>query len=376
MDGQDFKLFRWLRPVAWLYGAGVRLRNKLFDWGWLRSESFGLPVICVGNLAVGGTGKTPHTEYLVRLLRSQRLNVATLSRGYRRKTTGYVLADVQSSATSIGDEPRQMKTKFPEVRVAVDEDRCHGIRELMKLDRPQVDVVLLDDAFQHRRVKAGLNILLTDCRRLLTDDDLLPVGRLREPAEGKARAQVVVVTKCPEDIKPIDFNIITKKLDLYPWQQLFFTGLRYGRLQPVFPGRAKPAGRQDIPDKDRHVLLVTGIAQPAPLVEEMEARAAGVVHLAFGDHHEFCRRDFQRMEECFDSMQGKPCLVVTTEKDAARLKGHPLLPDRLKPYLYVLPVEIKILQNQQLAFNQTIIDYVRKNPRNRILPQGEDAHPA
>lgn len=368
MDGQDLKIFRWLRPVAWLYGVGVELRNKLFDWGWLRSESFSLPVICVGNLAVGGTGKTPHTEYLIRLLRSQRLNVATLSRGYRRKTTGYVLADVQSSVTSIGDEPRQMKAKFPDVRVAVDEDRCHGIRELMKLDKPQVDVVVLDDAYQHRRVKAGLNILLTDYHRLLTDDVLLPAGRLREPAEGKARAQVVVVTKCPEDIKPIDFNIITKKLNLYPWQQLFFTGLRYGRLQPVFPGRVKPSDRQEVLDKSKQVLLVTGIAQPAPLVKEMEERAGNVVHLAFGDHHDFNRRDFQRIEECFDSMQGKPCLVVTTEKDATRLKGHPLLPDRLKAHLYALPVEIKILQNQQLAFNQTIINYVRTNPRNRILP--------
>ena len=376
MDGQNGKIIRWLRPLAWLYGLGVWVRNKCFDWGWLRSESFDLPVICIGNLTVGGTGKTPHTEYLIRLLRNQRLNVATLSRGYRRKTKGYVLADAQSSATSIGDEPRQMKAKYPDIRVAVDEDRRHGIRELMMLTGPRVDVVLLDDAFQHRHVRAGLNILLADYHRLPCDDALLPAGRLREPFEGKDRAQVVVVTKCPDDIKPIDFNIVTKKLGLRPWQSLFFTGLRYGRPWPVFPQRARAAERPEAIGKDQHVLLITGIAQPAPLVEELQAKAAHVEHLAFGDHHDFCRKDFCLMEECFDRLEGTHRLLVTTEKDAARLKDHPLMPDRLKPYLYALPVEIKVLQNQQLAFNQTILNYVRKNPRNSSVPPGTDAHPA
>lgn len=376
MDGQDFKTTRWLRPVSWLYGTGVWIRNKLFDWGWIRSESFDLPVICIGNLAVGGTGKTPHTEYLVRLLRNQRLNVATLSRGYRRKTKGYLLADDRSDAQAIGDEPRQMKTKFPDLRVAVDEDRRHGIRELMKLTRPQVDVVLLDDAFQHRRVRAGLNILLTDCHRLLTDDALLPEGRLREPAEGKGRAQVVVVTKCPDDIKPIDFNIITKKLGLQPWQRLFFTGLRYGQPRAVFPQSAGITERPEAWGAEKQVLLITGIAQPAPLLEEIRTKAGHVDHLAFGDHHDFCRKDFRLIEERFDRLEGTRRLLLTTEKDAARLKNHPLMPERLKPYLYALPVEIKVLQNQQLTFNQTIIDYVRKNPRNRIVPPREDAHPS
>ena len=362
--------------MSWLYGLGVWVRNKLFDQGWLRSESFDMPVICIGNLAVGGTGKTPHTEYLVRLLRNQRLNVATLSRGYKRKTKGYVLADAESDALSIGDEPRQMKAKFPDLRVAVDEDRRHGIRELMKLDKPPVDVVLLDDAFQHRYVRAGLNILLTDYSRLLCDDALLPAGRLREPAEGKGRAQVVVVTKCPDDLKPIDFNIIGKKLQLYPYQQLFFSGLRYGRPRPVFPECKGPSGRPVCPDPKGEVLLVTGIAQPAPLVRELEAQAARVEHLAFGDHHDFTQRDFQQMQERFGRLTGPDRLLLTTEKDAARLKDHPLMPDELKPWLHALPVEIKILQNQQLAFNQTILNYVRKNPRNRVLPPGEDAHTA
>lgn len=376
MDGQQIKIIHWLYPLSWLYGLGVQLRNKLFDWGWLQSKSFDVPVICIGNLAIGGTGKTPHTEYLIRLLRNQRLNVATLSRGYKRKTKGYLLASEQSDAQSIGDEPRQIKNKFPDIRVAVDEDRCHGIEELMQLNKPSIDVVLLDDAFQHRRVKAGLNILLTDCHRLLCDDFLLPAGRLREPAENKQRAQIVIVTKCPDDIKPIDFNIISKKLQLYPYQQLFFSGLRYGKLQPVFPESVQPSDRLEALDASKQVLLVTGIASPAPLIQEMEKQAMYVDHLAFSDHHDFSQKDFQQIKDRFEQLNGKRRLLVTTEKDAARLKDHPLLPEELKSYLYTLPVEIKILQNQQLTFNQTILSYVRKNSRNRILPQREDAYPS
>ena len=366
MEGEHIKIYHWLYPLSWLYGMGVQLRNKLFDWGWLRSKSFDIPIICIGNLAVGGTGKTPHTEYLIRLLRDQHQNVATLSRGYKRKTKGYILADEQSSAQTIGDEPRQMKSKFPDIRVAVDENRCHGIEELMRLTRPSVDVILLDDAFQHRHVKAGLNILLTDYHRLLCDDALLPAGRLREPAENKQRAQIVIVTKCPAELKPIDFNIIGKQLHLYPYQQLFFSGLQYGKLQPVFPESV--SDQTGILTLSKHVLLVTGIASPSPMIHELERQAAQVAHLAFNDHHDFSRKDFQQIKEHFDRLKGEKRFLVTTEKDAARLKGHPFFPEELKPYLYTLPVEIKILQNQELSFNQTILSYVRKNSRNSSLP--------
>ena len=239
MKDASVKIHHWLYPLSWLYGAGVCLRNKLFDWGWLRSRSFDVPVICVGNIAVGGTGKTPHTEYLIKLLQNEGINVATLSRGYKRKSKGYILATAESSVQKIGDEPYQIKSKFPDIRVAVDENRCHGIEQLLTLKSPAVDAVLLDDAFQHRHVKAGMNILLTDYHRLLCDDALLPAGRLREPACGKNRAQIVIVTKCPDDIKPIDFNIITKRLNLYPYQQLYFSRFRYGSLMPLFPEKAK-----------------------------------------------------------------------------------------------------------------------------------------
>ncbi len=199
MDEHFFKIHKWLYPVSWLYGAVVIIRNKLFDWGLFRSKSFDVPVICVGNLSVGGTGKTPHTEYLIKLLHDK-YQVAVLSRGYKRRTQGYVLATPQSTARTIGDEPYQMYTKFPSVTLAVDENRCHGIEKLLALKKPAVDVVLLDDAFQHRYVKPGLSILLTDYHRLFCDDALLPAGRLREPVSGKNRAQIIIVTKCPQDI--------------------------------------------------------------------------------------------------------------------------------------------------------------------------------
>lgn len=188
MEENSIKIHKWLYPASWLYGAGVALRNKLFDWGKLQSKSFNVPIICIGNIAVGGTGKTPHTEYLIKLLHDE-FQVAVLSRGYKRHTRGFVLSTAESDARSIGDEPYQIQSKFSDIRVAVDEDRCHGIERLLTLKEPPVEVILLDDAFQHRYVKAGLNILLTDYHRLFCDDTLMPAGRLRESAQGKNRAQ-------------------------------------------------------------------------------------------------------------------------------------------------------------------------------------------
>ena len=369
------KIRRWLRPLSWLYGAAVHVRNKLFDRGILRSRSFGVPTICIGNLAVGGTGKTPHTEYLIRMLTQAGLYVAVLSRGYKRKSKGYILANDSHNAKQIGDEPYQMKSKYPHIRVAVDEDRAHGIRKLLQEGQSKIDVILLDDAFQHRKVKAGLNILLTDYSHLWCDDTLLPAGNLREPTEGKNRAQIVIVTKCPPDIKPIDFNIIGKRLCLYPYQQLYFSGLRYGQLIPVFPMQADCNSTFALKG-DEQVLLVTGIASPAPLLREVETRAASVQLLEFGDHHDFSRKDLQAIDREFRRMTGPRKLIITTEKDGARLKNHPGLPEALKPHLYMLPVEIKILQNQQQIFNQNIINYVRTHSTNSQLPEGKDAHSA
>lgn len=373
MNKQIVKIHKWLYPASWIYGAVVKMRNKLFDCETLRSVSFDAPVICIGNLSVGGTGKTPHTEYLINLLRNE-YHIAVLSRGYKRRTRGYFLADSESTARTIGDEPYQMYTKFPSITIAVAENRRHGIEKLLALTKPPVEVILLDDAFQHRYVKAGLNILLTDYHRLFCDDKLLPAGRLREPISGKNRTQIVIVTKCPPDMKPIDFNIITKRLDLYPYQSLFFTSLRYGDLQRVFLDFEPKNKAIRLDDSlslsslgDMNVLLVTGIASPASALERMNECAKSVDSLSFGDHHNFTRRDLQQMKERFLKLPEGQRLIVTTEKDATRLLNHPKLDEEIKPFIYALPIEIEILQNQQDNFNQSIIDYVRENTRNRSL---------
>ena len=369
MTERTVPIHRWLLPFSWIYGGGVWLRNKLFDWKILQSKSFDVPVICIGNLTVGGTGKTPHTEYLIRLLQQVGLNVAVLSRGYKRKSKGYILADAHSNATRIGDEPYQMKEKFPQARIAVDADRRHGISQLLELDNPRPDVILLDDAFQHRYVQAGLNILLTDYNRLFTEDSLLPAGRLREPASGKTRAQIIIVTKCPQDIKPIDFNITGKQLSLYPFQQLYFTRIRYGMPVAVFPQAMADRPLSKVLSGEEHVLLVTGIASPQPLVEEVKLYAKSLRQFSFSDHHDFNEKDLRLIEKEFSQMEGCQRIIITTEKDAARLKAHPALSEDLKPYIYAIPIEVEILLNQQESFNQNIIGYVRKNSRNSSLPQ-------
>ena len=201
-----------------------------------------MPVICVGNITVGGTGKTPHTEYLIRLLNKQ-YQIAVLSRGYKRKSKGFVLAKEDTPVHAIGDEPFQMKQKFPNIHMAVDADRCHGIELLCRESiAPGTEVVLLDDAFQHRYVKAGMNILLVDYNRLITEDTLLPAGRMREPESGKYRAQIVIITKCPPNMKPMEYRVLTKQMNLYAFQQLYFTTLSYGKLRPLFNG-GKEIGR-------------------------------------------------------------------------------------------------------------------------------------
>ena len=372
MENDFIKIHKWLYPLSFLYGVGVNLRNKLFDWKIIRSRSFDVPVICVGNITVGGTGKTPHTEYLIKLLK-QEFQVAVLSRGYKRKSKGYVLASLETPITQIGDEPYQIKQKFPEVHVAVDADRCNGIEQLCGSHmKPEVDVVLLDDAFQHRYVKPGISILLVDYHRMIGEDALLPAGRLREPARGKKRANIVIVTKCPHNIKPIDYRIISKHMDLYPYQKLYFSTLTYGELTPLCHEEAsRPLNSLK---KDEKVLLLTGIASPEQLKQDLSNYTSLIDTMSFPDHHDFTTKDMQMVKQHFEQMEGDKKLIITTEKDATRLIGHPQLDEELKKSIYVLPVEIKILQNQQETFNENIIKYVRANSRNSILHQSKDAN--
>ena len=233
-EGDYIKISEWLTPLSWIYGLAVGVRNKLFDFGILKQKAFDLPVISVGNITVGGSGKTPHVEYLIELLKDK-VKTAVLSRGYKRHTKGYILADNNSTTEDIGDEPFQMKRKFDNIYVAVDSKRRHGIERLISdNDTKDTDVVLLDDAFQHRYVKPGINILLVDYHRLIIYDNLLPAGRLREPMSGKKRADMVIITKCPKDLKPMEFRVLTKAMDLFPYQDLYFTTIDYIRLKKVF----------------------------------------------------------------------------------------------------------------------------------------------
>ena len=365
MSRDLIKINKWLYPVSWIYGAGVWLRNKLFDWGYYKERNFNLPVICIGNLTVGGTGKTPHTEYLIRLLHKS-YQVAVLSRGYKRKSKGFVLAEEQTPMHEIGDEPYQMKQKFPDIHMAVDADRCHGIEQLCKESiATGTDVILLDDAYQHRYVKAGINILLVDYNRRITEDTLLPAGRMREPLSGKDRAHVVIITKCPRDMKQIEYSVLRNEMDLYAFQQLFFTTMDYGKLRPLFNGGKEYAIQNIHPAV--HILLVTGIASPEPLEEELLTVNRNVHMLAFGDHHDFTEQDMETIEQQFHQLPEGKRMIITTEKDATRLVSHPNLPKTVQPYIYVLPIEVVFLQDQQETFNKYILDYVRKNSRNSRL---------
>lgn len=366
MNKSLIKINKWLYPASWIYGAGVWLRNKLFDWGYYKERSFDLPVICVGNITVGGTGKTPHTEYLINLLQKS-YQVAVLSRGYKRKSKGFVLAKAETPVHQIGDEPYQMKQKFPNIHMAVDANRCNGIEQLCKESVASgTDVILLDDAFQHRYVKAGLNILLVDYNRMITEDALLPAGRMREPESGKYRAQIVIITKCPKTMKPMEYRVLTKQMNLFAFQQLFFTTLSYGKLRPLFNGGKEYPVTNIHPSV--HIQLVTGIATPQKLEEDLSSVVKNSIHtLAFSDHHDFTEEDMLDIERQFNRLPEGRRMIITTEKDAVRMASHPDLPETIKPYIYVLPVEIVFLQDQQDAFNQNILEYVRKNSRNSRL---------
>ena len=371
MEGDFIKINEKLLPLSWLYGLGVGFRNFCFETGILKSKSYQTPVISVGNITVGGTGKTPHVEYLVRFLKDQ-MKVAVLSRGYMRKSRGFLVGTPETTIQQLGDESYLMKKKYPKIIVAVDNKRTRGIENLTEgIQTKKPDVILLDDAFQHRYVKPGINILLVDYHRLIIYDKLLPAGRLREPLKEKNRADIVIITKCPKDLKPMEFRVLTKQMDLYPYQQLFFTTFDYEQLQPVFPEAGTAPSMEDL--SDQHVLLLTGIASPRQMQEDLKPHVAKVCPLVFGDHHAFKRKDIRKINEAFASLQG-PKLIITTEKDAVRLTDAEGLSDDVRKNLFVLPISINFMQEGEKSFKESIIGYVRKNSRNSILAKGKDDH--
>ena len=339
MEGDHIKINYWLMPFAWLYGLVVNIRNLMFDMGMLPSKTFPMPIICVGNITVGGTGKTPHTEYLIRLL-SPNHRVAVLSRGYKRQSKGYVLANENTPMKEIGDEPYQMKHKFPQIYMAVDKDRCHGITELMKdTMQPPAEVVILDDAYQHRYVKAGINILLMDYHRLIYNDELLPAGRLRESSSGSKRADIVIITKCPHNMTPMEQRSIKQSLGLERWQEIFFTTYRYPE---------KIEGISENP------LLVTGIASPEQMKQDLKNIIPAFDTMSFPDHHNFTEQDIEAIRK-----RAGGRTILTTEKDATRLYGL----DNIR----IIPIEVEFLNGKGKEFNHIIKTYVQKNSRNSIL---------
>ena len=366
-EGDLIKINDWLLPFSWIYGSIVRFRNWLFDMGLKKSKSFSIPIISVGNITVGGSGKTPHVEYLIRLLHDK-AKIAVLSRGYKRKSHGYVLAEESTTMPEIGDEPFLMHQKFSDIYVAVDAKRARGIENLQNDEATKdVDVVLLDDAFQHRYVKPGINILLVDYHRLIIYDKMLPAGRLREPLSGKNRADIVIITKCPKDLKPMEFRVLTKAMDLYPFQKLYFTSIDYDTPKGVFEEKQIELDKL----QDYHVLLLTGIASPKQMEHDLKPMTKDITNLSFGDHHSFKGKDIDRINDAFESMP-EPRIIITTEKDAVRLRETEGLYEKVKSNMYELPIKVSFMLDQQDNFNEKIISYVRKNSRNSILAKRKD----
>lgn len=334
-----------LFPFAILYGFITSIRNFLFDNGILKSYSFDVPIIAVGNLSVGGTGKTPQIEYLIRLL-SSKYKVVTLSRGYKRKSEGFMLANSTSTAEILGDEPFQFYEKFKNIQVAVDADRKNGIQQLLsQTNKP--DVILLDDAFQHRKVKAGFYILLTSYGDVYSDDFLLPTGNLRESRSGAKRANVVVVTKCPKNLSQNEINEIKSKLKLESNQEIFFSFVKY---DDVVYSSTKSIKLDEIKNVDK--LLLAGIAKPEPFFGHLQQQHD--VCLRYPDHHHFLEKD---ISEIINKAQNK--LIITTEKDFVRLKGS--LPNE---QLFYLPIRSSFLFKSE-DFDKIITNYVGKSTRNR-----------
>jgi tetraacyldisaccharide 4'-kinase len=338
----------------------------LFDWRLLPSQQYAIPVICIGNLAVGGTGKTPLVDYLVHLL-SDKYRVAVLSRGYKRKTSGYVLANEKSSSRDIGDEACQLKQKYPHVIIAVDRNRRRGMRNLLAMSedvRPQV--VLLDDGYQHRYVNPSFSVLITDYNRLYYHDRLLPTGRLREPAKSVSRADMILVSKCPANLSGIDSRIIEKEMNPATRQTIFFTTISYQELKGVFPKQCFPYKTEYIRKED-DILLITGIANPARLVEEIQKYSDKVSVMSFHDHHEFKKKDIARMKAALSKMTSKRPIIICTEKDAARIRHNPHFPDEWKSHLYYLPIQVHFMFERNEQFENLIMKHIALMESGKML---------
>jgi tetraacyldisaccharide 4'-kinase len=361
-DGKNILLY----PLSLIYGAVTGIRNFMYNADILPKHEFNLPVICVGNITVGGTGKTPHTEYLVGLL-SKDFRVATLSRGYMRKSCGFRIASIKDDVSEIGDEPLQICRKFPGITVAVDSNRVNGVNSILR-EKPDTEVIILDDGFQHRRITPGLTILLTDFKRLMINDHLLPYGRLRENVRNMNRADIILITKSPEDISPIQRRIIVKEIDKAPYQNLYFTSLEYKNPLPVFMKSEEKSLSLANLDKDKTgVVMLTGISNPVPLKEYLSGYFKEIIHVSFPDHHKFTEKDILKVTAALHSLVSADKLIITTEKDAVRLREFTNIAELVRSSVYYIPLGIKFLNDDKDEFDNLIIEYVRKNKRNNRI---------
>ena len=333
------------------------MRNFLFDCKILPSNKFPVPVICIGNVSVGGTGKTPFTEYIITIL-EKKYRVAMLSRGYRRKTKGFILASDSCSSDEIGDEACQIKKKFPKIIVAVDANRRRGINRLLELtekDRP--DVILLDDAMQHRYVTPSLTIMLTDYNNMYYDDYILPVGNLRESAQNVYDADIIVVTKCPDTIKPINLRIIEKNMSLMASQSLYFSEVKYHQMKSLFPLTAQKSCPLDERIGNENILLIAGIANPQPLIDKVGFYFKNIQKCLFPDHHDFTQQDIEQIDSKFRAMPS-PRRIICTEKDAMRLRNLSFLPKEWESYLYYLPISVGFMFERGESFDSRLLKHV------------------
>jgi len=354
----------FLFPFAILYRVITDIRNYLFDTGILPSKKFNLPLISVGNITVGGTGKTPHTEYLTDLLHSE-FKVAVLSRGYKRKSSGFRIASEASTVADIGDEPLQVSHKFRDIIVAVDTDRINGIRTIIK-EFPETEVIILDDAFQHRSISPGLSILLSKYDRLITRDYLMPYGRLRESRKNMKRADLILISKTPENIPGKILEGIKEEIKPAYSQKLFFTSFKYGNPVPLFEKNVP--GKINLSEKISEkygIVLVTGIADPRSFKQFLGKYFKEIIHLEFPDHHCFSENDIRKAATAWNNLESPEKAIITTEKDSVRLKELNSIPDVLKEAFFYVPVSVDFLENGKQEFNNVIFEYVRKNNRDR-----------
>ena len=345
---------RLLLPISLLYSLVLLLRHKLYDWKILKSKSYDIPNICVGNLNLGGTGKTPHIEYLTRLL-SEDYKVAVLSRGYGRDTKGYLLANESHNHHDIGDEPLQYFTKFKNIKVAVDENRCEGIERLLQEENPP-QIILLDDAYQHRKIKPGLNILLTDYYNLYSNDHLVPAGNLRDIKKAAQRAEIIVVTKSPNVITPYYKRDVESCLRPLPHQKIFYSYIEYLDFQAL----SKISHEMDIRDA-KTVLLLCGIANTYSLEDHIKRKYNTISKIKFNDHHSFTEKDIDMIIEKYNSLIGKNKVIITTEKDAMRLINSSFLSKFDNIPVFTIPIKIKFHKEEGTSFDDEIMNYVKDN---------------